>query len=300
MLAGCAAFAVMGCTAHLLHQEQHCDWQIIAVARAALPLTFALLLARAAGVRLVLWRPRTLWIRSLAGSVSMVCTFYALTRLPVSQVLTVTQMFPIWIALLSWPLAGEAPGRLVWLAVVSAVLGVFVLHDPQAVEGNLATGAAAVASLLTAVALLGLHRLRYLDPWAIVVHFSAVALVFCLATAFAFERRIPLERLLAARPLLLLLTLGVSATAGQLFLTRAFATGSPSAVSVVGLTQIVFALPLDVFWLGKSFHPWGLLGLLLIVAPTACLMIFRPAAGHATPEDLTEPGAEIPQGYDAG
>ena len=75
-----------------------------------LPLTFALLLARAAGVRLVLWRPRTLWIRSLAGSFSMVCTFYALTRLPVAQVLTVTQMFPIWVALLSWPLAGEAPG----------------------------------------------------------------------------------------------------------------------------------------------------------------------------------------------
>ena len=284
MLAGCAAFAVMGCTAHLLHEEQHCDWQIIVLARAALPLAFALVLAQIAGVRLVLWRPRTLWVRSLAGSVSMVCTFYALTRLPVAQVLTVTQMFPIWVALLSWPLAGEAPGRAVWLAVVSAVLGVVLIHDPQQAEGNLATVAAAVASLFTAVALLGLHRLRYLDPLAIVVHFSAVALVCCGAVALTSDRRIPLEQLLAARPLWLLLVLGVSATAGQLFLTRAFATGSPTAVSVVGLTQIAFALTLDVFLLGKSFHALSLLGLVLIVAPTACLMLFRPAAEPAPPE----------------
>jgi drug/metabolite transporter (DMT)-like permease len=289
MLAGCAAFAVMGSTAHLLHQEAYCDWQVIAIARSGMALAFALVLARAAGVPLVFWRPRALWMRSLAGSVSMVCTFYALTRLPVSQVLTVTQMFPIWVALLSWPLLGEAPGLSIWLAVLSAVFGVYLIQQQPHLDGaNLATLAAAVASLFTAVAMLGLHRLHALGPWAIVAHFSAVALVFCVASAFVFPRTIPLERLLAPRPLLLLLTLGVTATAGQLFLTRAFTAGSPMYVAVVGLTQIIFALPLDLLLLGHGSHPErllnpdSLLGIALIVVPTACVMVFRPAAAAET------------------
>ena len=47
--------------------------------------------ARAAGVRLVVFDPPTLWVRSLAGSFSLVCTFYAMTRLPVAEVLTLTR-----------------------------------------------------------------------------------------------------------------------------------------------------------------------------------------------------------------
>src|SRR5262249_49994197 len=153
---------------------------------------------------------------------------------------TITQMFPLWVALLSWPMLGEAPGRGVWAAVGCALLGMALIQKPDVPEASLATVAAAVASLFTAVAMLGLHRLRDIHPWAIVVHFSAVALVFCTAALFLFDRPTPLDRLLAPRPLLLLLTLGVSATAGQLFLTRAFAAGSPARVAVVGLTQIVF------------------------------------------------------------
>jgi drug/metabolite transporter (DMT)-like permease len=292
MLAGCASFALMGSAAHLLGEEAHCDWQVTAVARAGMALVFAFLIARAAGVRLVFWRPGSLWIRALAGSVSMVMTFYALTRLPVAQVLTVTQMFPIWVALLSWPLLSERPGLGAWLAVGSAVVGVAVIQSGQFGEGSFATVAAAVASLFTAVAMLGLHRLRDLDPWAIVVHFSAVALVFCVASLFLFDRRVPLDRLLSVRPLLLLLALGVTATVGQLFLTRAFAAGSPARVSVVGLMQIVFALPLDLL-LGKQFHPQAFLGIALIVAPTACLMVFRPPVEHAA-AGMPDPPPDLP------
>jgi drug/metabolite transporter (DMT)-like permease len=296
MLAGCVAFAVMGCAAHLLAEERHCDWQVVAVARAGMALVFALTLARAAGIPLVLWRPGSLWIRSLAGSVSMVATFYALTRLPVSQVLTVTQMFPLWVALLSWPLLGESPGRGTWLAVGCAVAGMALIQQPDLSEGNLATAAAAVASLFTAVAMLGLHRLRGLDPWAIVAHFSAVALVFCTAALFLFDRPTPLDLLLAPRPLLLLLTLGVTATAGQLFLTRAFAGGSPTRVSVVGLTQIVFALPLDLLLLDKSLPAVSLVGIALILVPTACLTL----AGHGAPGVAPAMGTESPHGCDGG
>ena len=100
MLFGCLAFSVM---AALIHAPRP-DLRLADYRRdraPALALVFATVLTLHAGVKLVFLRPRTFWMRSMAGSVSLVCTFYALARLPVADVLTLTNVFPIWVALLS-------------------------------------------------------------------------------------------------------------------------------------------------------------------------------------------------------
>src|SRR5947209_7588318 len=134
MLCGSFAFAWMSSLAHLLGRPdllgESCDWRIIALARSSLALLFAAALARAAGARLVLFDPPVLWMRSIAGSVSLVCSFYAVTRLPTHVVLTLTNTFPIWVAVLSWPLLNERPPRGVWLAVLTGVLGVILIKRP--------------------------------------------------------------------------------------------------------------------------------------------------------------------------
>src|SRR5437773_12360881 len=79
MLLSALAFAAMTACARSAGQGVG-DWRITAVARAAVVLLFAAAVARALGIRLV-WRgPRTLWVRSLTGSVSMLLTFFALTH----------------------------------------------------------------------------------------------------------------------------------------------------------------------------------------------------------------------------
>src|SRR5262249_40143318 len=108
MLGGCFAFAWMGELAHQLGPD--CDWRLVALARGSLVLLFAAGLARRAGVKLVFRRPAMLWLRSVTGSVSLVCTFYAFSRLSPAEVLTITNTFPIWVALLSWPMLGQRPG----------------------------------------------------------------------------------------------------------------------------------------------------------------------------------------------
>jgi drug/metabolite transporter (DMT)-like permease len=268
----------------------YCDWQMVAIFRAGMALVFAAALARVVGAPLVLFGSRVLWLRSLAGSLSMVCTFYAYAHLHVSDVLTLTHMFPIWVGLLSWPLLGEAPGRGVWLAILCAVAGVAIIQQSHVEGTNLPTLAAAAASFFTALAMLGLHRLRGLDTRAIVVHFSGVALVFCVASFFVFERDTPPARMLAAWPLLLLLGLGLFATVGQIFLTKAFAHGSPTRVSIVGLTQVVFGLALELGLQGKEFRPHAALGSVLVMLPTAWVIASRfHGPEHATAE------AEIPE-----
>jgi drug/metabolite transporter (DMT)-like permease len=252
-----------------------CDWQIIAFMRSFLALVFAAILAISAGAQLVLLRPRILWLRSLAGSGSMVCTFYALTRMEPADVVTLTNMFPIWIALLSWPLAHETPSKAVWLSIGSGVVGVVLIQQPHIAEGNFAVLAALAASVFTAFAMMGLNRLQGLDSRAIVVHFSGVAAMTCLASYFVFDHKPAPPFAVHAATAWLLLGIGVTATLGQLCLTKAFASSNaPAKVSVINLSQIVFVMVIE--WLiapRRQLDWYSLLGTVCIVAPTAWLLL---------------------------
>jgi drug/metabolite transporter (DMT)-like permease len=273
MLCGSVAFTLMTALAHALRTS--CDWQVVALARSALAMVFAAALARRAGARLFLWHSRTLWVRSLAGSASLLCTFFALSRLPVSDVLALTNTFPIWVALLSWPLLGEPPPLKVWLAVANGVSGVVLVQQPHLARGDWAVLLALAASFGSAVAMHGLHRLRGIDARAIVAHFSGVASLFCAAAFFVFPHATAEHTASAGWVLAGLLGVGVSATVGQLFLTRAFAAGPPAKVSLVALTQIVFGLLVDAAVFGHELNLLSLVGIALVVAPTAWVLWSR-------------------------
>jgi len=269
MLAGCFFFAVMGIMAHAAGNR--CEWQIVALSRSLLVVVFVGSAALASGTKLVFWKPRILWMRSLAGSLSLVGTFYALTHFQVSTVLTLTNTFPIWVALLSWPMLGELPSVRVWLAVLSGVAGVWFIQGPEGGGPSTALFIALLSALMTAVAMLGLHRLQGIDPRAIVVHFACLATLFCLASFFVFPLTPGTQEFFRPEPLLLLIGVGITASIGQLFLTKAFAAGDPAKVSVVGLTQVVFAFLFELLQDNPVRLP-TVIGMGLIIAPIAWIM----------------------------
>jgi drug/metabolite transporter (DMT)-like permease len=277
MLVGSVAFAVMGTLAHGLGTQ--CDWQVIALVRSSLAFLFAAALTRAAGARFVFLSPPILWLRSLCGSVSLVCTFYALAQIPQSEVLTLTNVFPLWVALLCWPLYGRRPTASLMLALTCGLAGVVVIQQPRFAEGNIASAAALTASVATAVAMLGLNRLNHLDARAIVVHFSGVSALACVACFFVFPLKFG-GALPGGHALLMLVGVGASATAGQICLTKAFAAGPPTRVSLVTLTQFPLALLFDVMVWGHDFSAITLFGTVLVVGPTAWVMASRGGAAH--------------------
>jgi drug/metabolite transporter (DMT)-like permease len=273
MLLGSFSFAVMTTLSHQLGDS--CDWRLTALARAGLAFVIAATVAQVAGVPLVLRGSRTLWIRSMAGSISLACAFYAQSLLRPPEVLTITNTFPIWIALLSWPLLQQKPGAAVWLSITTGIFGIVLINDPHLEGGTGATCVALAASMATAVAMLGLHRLRDLHPLAIVVHFSGVAFCFVAALILVSPSRVYWQAALAPTVALRLLAVGVTATIGQWFLTRAFAAGPPAKVSLVGLTQIVFAMAIEAVIAPHPFRPTELVGIGLVMAPTAWVMAAR-------------------------
>ena len=285
MLLSSLAFASMGAFSHLAGER--CDWHLVAVARSSLAFLLTLTLSLAYGVRLVLFRPAVLWMRSLAGSLGVLFAFYALTHLPVSTSLTLSNTVPVWVTLLAWPVLGQRPRASVWGAVAAGLAGIVLIQRPEAGGDRLAAALALANALSTSVSMLGLNRLGGVDARAVVTHFSGVATVFTVGFMLLSGGRVDYGSLGDARTLGLLAGVGLSATVGQLAMTRAFALGNPSRVSVVGLMQIVFALAFDLLFWRRQFGPLVVLGIALVVAPSAWLMLRSPlrrqsAAVHTT------------------
>ncbi len=282
MLLSALSFATMTALAHAL-SRQGTSWEIIALARSVVVLVLIATIVYANGVKVRFWRPWQLWVRSVAGSVSMLFVFFSVARLPVSIVVTLMNLAPVWVAIASWFMYPKTRSKSVWGAIGIGIIGVAMIQQPELSKGNLAVLAPLCSSVLLAVVMMALHQAKHIDSRAVVLHFAQVALFSSLCVAIFSVSRATVHAELepGAAPvllswhwatLLLLLATGVAATLGQLCLTIAFASGPPAKVSVVGLTQVGFALLYDVGIWGHSLNRLSLLGMLLVVTPTAWLL----------------------------
>lgn len=284
MLIGSIFFAIMALLAEAIKEQF--SFPMITIARSGVATVLALSLALTAGAKLVLLKPRTMWFRSLSGWISMIFGFYAMTHYDVEIVLAITNSYPIWVALLSWPILGILPPLRTWIALIVSCFGMWLVYtssfqpsanpNPFSTPGT-AIPAATFASVMSGVALINLHRLKEIDARAIVAHFSGVATTCSLFVWLLLPMK---HEYLPATTgaVLMLLSVGVAATFGQLCLTKAFATGSPANVSIVGLSQVAVAAVIKWITDNRSPNIFTLVGMGLILVSTMWVMLERPKA----------------------
>lgn len=274
MLWGAFAFAAMGAFGHAAGER--CSWQLVAVARTVVAFVLSFSVAKAGRVKLVLWEPRMLWLRSGAGSAGLICNFYAITHLPVSDALTLSNTTPIWVVLLGRLFFGQRTSAATWSAVLLGVAGIVLIQQPHFAGAWFACLMALCGALGTSIGMLGLNRMRHVDPRAIVTHFSGVSSVTTLIFLWLINGLGPAERATGLLTLVLLAFTGVSGVFGQWGMTMAFARGHSARVAVVALTQILFALVFDLVIWHRAINVVTIFGMLLVIAPTGWLLLNRP------------------------
>ncbi len=208
--------------------------------------------------------------RSGLGVGALCLWLVAITGLPLGTAMTLNSMSSVWMAAFIVALA-LLPGRrrdIVEAPLVFAVLvgfsGVALLLRPT-LGGH--QGWSALAGLLSGVG----AALAYLQVVAlgragepeerVVFYFSATGIGAGLLLTLAgggFNPHTPAG-------MALLLAIGLSATTGQLLMTRAFALGHPLVNGVLQYSSIAFSVGLGVWWFGDPLDAQTMLGMLLIV-----------------------------------
>lgn len=281
MLIGSFFFAAMGLLIESLGTEFSFAW--IATIRSAVATLIAVGMVLYVRAKFVVWRPASIWMRSLAGCSAMLCLFFAMTHYDVAVVLSLSSMYPIWVAILGWPMLGQLPSRDTWLALTVSTVGMWLIYSsatgPASFSGEhshylpqIALPLATLASMFSAVALIGLHRVKEIDSRAVVTHFSAVSTLLSLLLWLLM----PVQSMNVEPDngsLVRLVAVGVAAVLGQLFLTKAFAAGRPARISVIGLSQVAFAAIYKWFFEGRIPSSVGVLGMLLVIGATVWVML---------------------------
>lgn len=291
MLLAASSFAAMNGLARGLRAF---PWPLLAFSRALFGLGAALAVARARGTSLVVRDRAVMWERSVFGCVGMLCTFYALTHMPLADATALLNTTPLWIALLARVRIGERVSWRVLVALVTAFAGVVLVERPGLAVGDLAGVVALGGGVASAMAMISLRRLSGERVDAVVVQFSAVASVVTGALTIAWFARGGAAPAVGAGAALGVLAMGVGATVGQFAMTRAYALDKAARVGAASFLQVLLALAVDAVVFRRFPVAGAAVGIGLVVAGGLLLVFDATRAVSAEGDPPARPSPEGP------
>lgn len=202
-----------------------------------------------------------LLLRSCFGTAGMICNFYAIDRLNISDANMLNKLSPFFAILMSIFILKEKVSKKEWLVVAVAFIGALFVIKPgfsmEAIPAFIgALGGFGAGVAYTYVRKLGKSGVR--GP-VIVMFFSTFSTFVCLPFFVAGYQPMTL------RQTLLLLGAGIAATGGQLSITAAYTCAPAKEISVYDYTQVIFAALWGFLFFGQIPDALSVAGYVIIV-----------------------------------
>jgi drug/metabolite transporter (DMT)-like permease len=228
--------------------------------------------------------------RSLTGVCALCLWFYAIGHLPLATAMTLNYMSSVWMALFliggAIALGGSRVDARLVCTVLAGFAGVACVLQPAIERDQFRGGLAGLLSgVLAAMAYLQVTALgRAGEPeYRVVFYFS-------LGGVAAGALTTPLTGGLHAHDLhglVLLVSIGVLATAAQLMMTRAYGTGRTLVNASLQYLGIAWSFLFGVLWFDDPVTALSLAGMALIVAAGIAAARLRRSANPADPASST-------------
>lgn len=204
-------------------------------------------------------RPGIQILRAVFATFEVACFYWALTDMPLADVMTFYLAGPIYVTAVSPWLLGEHVGWRQWLAVIAGFVGVMIALDPS---GSF-TPAAMVAiagSLSFSLLMICTRLVRGTSDLVLVTTQTVGALVFgAIAAPFTWVT-------LNVRDTLLLVLLGVTAMVAHVCVNRALKLAPASVVVPYQYSTIFWAIILGFIFFSDIPRPAMLAGAAIIIA----------------------------------
>jgi drug/metabolite transporter (DMT)-like permease len=207
-----------------------------------------------------------LW-RAAFGVSAMYCFFYAIGHMHLAEAMLLTYSTPLFIPFIAWYWIGEKPPRVVYPAAIIGLIGIALIVKPGAEDINWLAGfVGACSGVLAACAMVSIRRISDTEPAPrIVFYFVAMATaISSLPLLWAWQTP-------DHATLLQLIGAGLTATIGQLCLTRAYALAPAARVGPFTYSAVIFSAMIAWLLWDERMDAWSVLGSLLVVA--TCVMV---------------------------
>lgn len=265
MLFACLLFAFMSLAAKRAMREL--PFLEVAAGRAFFGAAWIWVYARARGHSLVVNDRKTQWSRTGMGIAAMCFGFFALSRLPMGDAVTLANLTPLIIAVISSRALGERSGSGLFVAVLLGLFGVAMIagasfaHPHGGHVGLLGFGSAVVGACCSAVAMIFLRRLGPNESAeGVSLHFATWAAVF------TFTVGLPWAKVPSLGAALALVLAGLTGGAAQVAMTKAYGLDKAARVGAVSYSGLVMSQILGVLFLDEHPGPRQIVGAILVLA----------------------------------
>lgn len=227
---------------------------------------------------------RTHITRGLAGFVSLVMYFYAISMIPLAAAVTLNYTSPLFLALLLVLWVKEPVRRGFYAVLAAGFVGVTCLLQPTLAHDQWLGAAFGLGSgIISSIAYLNVRRLGELgEPeWRTVFYFSAMAALGGLPWLLASNPFHSID----LRGWLLLLGVGGFGVLAQLCMTAAYKRGNTLVSASLAYSTVVFASVFGMLLWEESL-PWqGWVGVILIVGSG---LFATSLSGRSDTESVTD------------
>jgi S-adenosylmethionine uptake transporter len=288
-------FALMGVCVKLA--SAHFSTGEIVMYRGLTGAATMLVLTRVQGVTLRTAVPGMHLWRGVVGVTSLCLWFHAIGGLPLATAMTLNYLSPIWMAMFliggSVLLGGAKVNPKLIATVLTGFVGVAAILRPSIDRDQLWYGVVGLGSgMLSAMAYLQITALGRVgeSETRVVFYFSCGGTLAGLALALLGGGLSAWQGGTAA---LLVLGVGLFATAAQLAMTRAFAIGRPLVNASLQYLGIAFAFVFGVLLFDDPVHPLALLGMGLVIGSGIAATRLRHGTGpRQNAQDTLPPDLE--------
>ena len=187
-------------------------------------------------------------LRSVFGTIGIFANFYALSRIPIGEAMTLNKTAPFFTVLFAWLVLGErvAGRQFAWL--LAAFAGAALVMKPG-LRGDdaFAAGCALVGGLGAGLAYVCVRQLGRMKVGGapIVLFFSTFS---CLASLPFMALDL---RPMTAAQVAIMLGAGAGAAIGQFGITAAYRFAEPRSIAVFDYTNVIFTALLGFIFLGQ-------------------------------------------------
>jgi drug/metabolite transporter (DMT)-like permease len=229
------------------------------------------------------------FLRSVIGLGSMLCGFWALGHLPLTQAVSLSYSTPLFVTIAAVLWLDETVRMRRWAAVIIGFLGVLVIVRPGSADFTPGTLIAVLAAVLSALVAIQIKQLTRVDSADTVVFYTYVFWVPLSLIPALFVWVWP-----SGITWLWLVATGVFGTLGQLLWTRALRLGEVSALTPISFMQLPLVALFGWWLFDESLDRWTVIGAGIILASNAYIahreaMLARRAATQS-PTAAAKPG----------
>lgn len=204
---------------------------------------------------------KDLLLRSIAGTIGILCNFYAVDHLNISDASMLNKLSPFFAVLFSIVILKETANRFEWCTLIIAFIGALFVAKPKFELSSLPAliglmGGLGAGLAYTYVRKLGTQGVK--GP-IIVCFFSCFS---CLVTLpFIMYDYAPMT----GKQLGILILAGCAAAGGQISITAAYTKAPAREISVFDYSQILFAAILGFIFLGQIPDIYSVIGYIIII-----------------------------------